>query len=147
MYKLIRTAFTNPVASRILNVAVLLQFFLSAIGVKYPAFFESARPFNLLLSFVAPLVIIWPLLKGVAERRCQRLVQRSYPPNAEKLLDLFLPPAVAEEAIDNINAQFERRRERYGLAHARRWYWWQVLRSVVSGLKEAIELAFKVSGK
>lgn len=95
---------------------------------------------NLFSAFlVAATVKMW--LQFNAERLNQVRVNASPPRHAEYLLWLLMPREQREGALTRLIEDFEAVRERYGLRKARRWCWWEVLRSatpLVDGLIERV---------
>lgn len=71
--------------------------------------------------------------------------QTSSPPQAaEKMLSLLVSPKRLEEALGDFAEQFHREVERHGLAHARRWYWWQALMVGAHGIFDLACRAAKI---
>jgi hypothetical protein len=73
------------------------------------------------------------------------VLARSQPPAAEKLLTLLLSPDRLEEVLGDYEEKFQFLADRHGLAHARRWYWVQVVKIAISGpVNAALRTAIRI---
>ena len=60
--------------------------------------------------------------------------QPEVPIDAERLLAWITKPDRLEVVLDIFDVGFRRRVQRDGIASARRWYWWQVIRTLVDSV-------------
>jgi hypothetical protein len=68
----------------------------------------------------------------------------STPPcSGSAILEYVCPPDQLEAVLGDLERNFHRRANKRGFAAARRWYWWQVARSVIAfGIRIVVAATF-----
>jgi len=83
------------------------------------------------------------LRKGLDSLTPSKGAQR-VPQAAEKLLSYLLSPDRLEEAIGDFEDGYKLMLNRHGIAHARRWYWWQVFKIAVTAVFDLVSKTVRV---
>jgi hypothetical protein len=79
-----------------------------------------------------------PFLKAILASQDRLEKQLSVPPAGETILWFICSPDRLEVVLGDLERNFHRRAAARGVSAARRWYWWQVVRTSVMFLVQII---------